>query len=251
VSPIRRARRRPTIRSSASGSDAIGARVNRRVRVAALLVALIALAWVAGRSLAPRVLAIIADIDSFGAAAAVAFILIYALSVVALIPATMLTIAGGAVFGLIEGAAYSFIGGAIGSTCAFLLGRHGARRFVERRLAANPRFAAIDRAVATQGWWIVFLLRLSPAIPFNVLNYALGLTTISVWDFALAGVGSIPSELLGAYTGMVGGEALALAGEAEIPKGASYYVVLIGGLAATVAATFLVTRTARRALRDV
>ncbi|HJZ77667.1 MAG TPA: TVP38/TMEM64 family protein [Vicinamibacterales bacterium] len=196
-------------------------------------------------------LAIIADIDSFGAAAVVAFILIYAVSIVALIPATVLTIAGGAVFGLVQGATYSFIGGAIGSTCAFLLGRHGARRLVERRLADLPRFVAIDRAVAAQGWWIVFLLRLSPVMPFNVLNYALGLTTISVRDFALASFGSIPSELLGAYAGVVGGEALAIAGEAETPKDASHYVVLIGGLAATVAATFLVTRTARRALRDV
>lgn len=196
-------------------------------------------------------LAIVADIHAFGAAAAVAFILIYAASVVALIPSTVLTIAGGAVFGLVEGALYSFVGGAIGSTCAFLLGRHGARRLVERRLAAMPRFAAIDRAVAAQGWWIVFLLRLSPVTPFNLLNYALGLTTVSVWDFAFASVGSIPSELLGAYTGKVGGEALALAGEAEAPKNASYYVVLMGGLAATIAATFLVTRTARRALRDV
>ena len=88
-------------------------------------------------------------------------------------------------------------------------------------------------------------------MPFNLLNYALGLTTISVWDFVLASFGSIPSELLGAYTGKVGGEALALAGEAEVPRNASYYVVLVGGLVATVAATFLVTRTARRALRDV
>jgi uncharacterized membrane protein YdjX (TVP38/TMEM64 family) len=243
---------RQTIRSTnRPGSDRIDVRTHRRVRAVALIVGAVAAAWLAGRSLAPRVLAVVADIHSFGAAAAIVFILIYAASVVALIPATVLTIAGGAVFGFVNGALYSFIGGAIGSTCAFLLGRYGARRFIERWLGAMPRFAAIDRAVAAQGWWIVFLLRLSPAMPFNVLNYALGLTTISVWDFALASFGSIPSELLGAYTGKVGGEALALAGEAEAPRNASYYVVLIGGLVATLAATFLVTRTARRALRDV
>jgi len=232
-------------------SDRIDARVLSRIRAFALLVAALTAAWWAGRALAPRVLAVVADIHSFGAAAAIVFILLYVASVVALIPATVLTIAGGAVFGFVKGATYSFIGGAIGSTCAFLLGRYGARRFVERWLAVMPRFAAIDRAVASEGWWIVFLLRLSPVMPFNLLNYALGLTTISVWDFTLASVGSIPSELLGAYTGKVGGEALALAGEAEAPRNASYYVVLVGGLVATAAATFLVTRTARRALRDV
>ena len=226
-------------------------RLQRRIRAAALIVGAIAIAWAVGRSLAPRVLAVLADIHSFGTVAAVAFIIIYAASVVALIPATVLTIAGGAVFGLLEGALYSFIGGTLGSTCAFLLGRYGARRLVERRLTATPRFVAIDRAVAARGWWIVFLLRLSPVMPFNVLNYALGLTAISVWDFVLASIGSIPSELLGAYTGTVGGEALALAGQAEAPKDASYYAVLLGGLVATVAATFLVTRTARRALSDV
>jgi len=225
--------------------------VHRRVRAVALLIAIVGLAWWAGRSLAPRVLAAVADIDSFGSTAALAFILIYAASVVALIPGTVLTIAGGAVFGLVNGAIYSFIGGALGSIGAFLLGRHGARRLVERRLDRMPRFAAIDRAVADQGWRIVFLLRLSPVTPFNVLNYALGLTAISLADFALASVGSIPSELVGAYAGKVGGEALALAGQAEAPKNASYYAVLIGGLVATAAATFLVTRTARRALRDV
>jgi len=232
-------------------SDRRDARGHRRIRALALLVGALTAAWWAGRSLAPRVLAVVADIHSFGAGAAIVFILLYTASVVALIPATVLTIAGGAVFGFVKGAAYSFIGGALGSTCAFLLGRYGARRFVEQWLAAMPRFGAIDRAVATEGWWIVFLLRLSPVMPFNLLNYALGLTTISVWDFALASAGSIPSELLGAYTGKVGGEALALAGEAEAPRNASYYVVLVGGLVATAAATFLVTRTARRALRDV
>jgi uncharacterized membrane protein YdjX (TVP38/TMEM64 family) len=233
------------------GSDRIPSRVHRRIGAVALLAAVVVVAWWAGRSLAPRVLAAVANIESSGPTAAVAFILIYSASVVALIPATVLTIAGGAVFGLVNGALYSFVGGALGSTCAFLLGRHGARRFVERRLAGMPRFTAIDRAAAAQGWWLVFLLRLSPVMPFNVLNYALGLTTISVWDFVLASVGSIPIELLGAYTGRIGGEALALAGKAEAPKDASYYAVLIAGLAATIAATFLVARTARRALRDV
>ena len=168
-----------------------------------------------------------------------------------LVPATVLAVAAGALFGVVHGAIYSFIGGTIGSTAAFLIGRYGARVLVERRLAAMPRFLAVDRAVAAHGWRIVFLLRLSPVMPFNVLNYALGLTTISVWDFMLAGAGSVPGELVAAYAGRVGGEALALAGEAVIPKDASYYGLLLAGLAATIAATLVVTRTARRALRDV
>jgi uncharacterized membrane protein YdjX (TVP38/TMEM64 family) len=180
-----------------------------------------------------------------------AFMLLYAVSVVALVPASVLTMAGGAVFGLVRGVAFSFGGALIGSTAAFLLGRYVARRVIERKLATMPRFAAIDRAVSEQGRRIVFLLRLSPIVPFNFLNYALGVTRISMKDFAIASAGMLPGAVMYAYAGKVTGEALALAGQAELPKNASYYAILIAGLAATLAATTVITRTARRALRDV
>ena len=209
------------------------------------------LLWWVGRSLAPRLLGIVAHIQSLGPAAPIAFILIYAFAVVALIPASLLTIAGGAVFGLVRGVIFSLIGATLGSTVAFLLGRYVARRLVARRLAAMPRFQAIEKAVSARGRRIVFLLRLSPVIPFNFLNYALGLTTISAWDFVAASLGTIPGAFVYTYAGMVTGEALALAGKAQVPKNASYYAVLVAGLVATVAATMVVTRTARRALQDV
>jgi uncharacterized membrane protein YdjX (TVP38/TMEM64 family) len=97
----------------------------------------------------------------------------------------------------------------------------------------------------------VFLLRLSPVIPFNFLNYALGLTTISVWDFVIASLGTVPGAFVYAYAGKVTGEALAFSGQAQVPRNASYYALLVAGLVATVAATTVVSRTARRALQDV
>ena len=209
------------------------------------------LLWWVGRSLAPRLLNLVAHIQGVGPAAPVAFILIYAFAVVALIPASLLTIAGGAVFGLFRGVIYSLIGATLGSTGAFLIGRYAARRLVARRLAAMPRFVAIERAVSARGRRIVLLLRLSPVVPFNFLNYALGLTTISVWDFMFASLGTVPGAFVYTYAGKVTGEALALAGKAEVPKNASYYAVLLAGLVATIAATTVVTRTARRALQDV
>ena len=213
--------------------------------------AVVLLLWWAGRSLSPGLLRVVAHVQSVGPAAPAAFILIYALAVVALIPASLLTIAGGAVFGLLPGMVYALVGATLGSTGAFLIGRHVARRLVARRLAAMPRFVAIERAVSARGRRIVFLLRLSPVVPFNFLNYALGLTTISVWDFVIASLGTVPGALVYAYAGKVTGEALALAGKAEVPKNASYYAVLLAGLVATIAATTVVTRTARRALQDV
>ncbi|HEX3646147.1 MAG TPA: TVP38/TMEM64 family protein [Vicinamibacterales bacterium] len=213
--------------------------------------AVVLLLWWAGRSLAPRLLSAVADIQSVGPAAPIAFIAIYAFAVVALIPASLLTIAGGAVFGLLPGVTYSLIGATLGSTGAFLIGRYAARRLVARRLAAMPRFSAIERAVSARGRRIVLLLRLSPVVPFNFLNYALGLTTISAWDFIIASLGTVPGAFVYSYAGKVTGEALALAGKAEVPKNASYYAFLVAGLVATIAATTVVTRTARRALQDV
>ena len=215
------------------------------------MVAVSAIVWWGGQSLVPRVLAIITGVESLGPAAPVIFILVYAAAIVALVPSTPLTMASGAIFGIFRGALFAFIGGTIGSAGAFLIARYAARGLVARRLATTPRLAAIERAVTANGGRVVFLLRLSPVVPFNFLNYALGLTTMSIWSFILAGLGSIPGEIVYAYWGRVSGEALALADQAEVPRSASYYAFLVGGLVATVAATVLVTRTARRALRDV
>jgi uncharacterized membrane protein YdjX (TVP38/TMEM64 family) len=224
--------------------------VNRvRAGVAAIVIAV--LGSLGGRWAAPHLLGLLRDVRHWGAIAPVVFVLLYAVSVVALVPASLLTIAGGALFGLVRGVAYSLCGAVLGSTIAFLLGRHVTRRLVERRLAIMPRFAAIDRAVSAQGRRIVFLLRLSPVVPFNFLNYALGVTKITAWDFVAASAGMVPGALMYAYAGKVTGEAIALAGKADVARDASYYAILVAGLVATLAATTVITRTARRALRDV
>ena len=189
--------------------------------------------------------------STYGVAAPIAFILVYALAVVALIPASLLTIVGGALFGVLPGAMYALTGATLGSMTAFFLGRHVARRAIARRLAQWPRFVRIDRAVSVQGLSIVLLLRLSPVTPFNVLNYALGLTALSAGDFFLASAGMLPGSFMYAYCGKVAGLALTLAGKAAVPQTASYYALLLSGLGATIAATVMVTRTAQRALRDV
>jgi uncharacterized membrane protein YdjX (TVP38/TMEM64 family) len=221
------------------------------VRLAVAVAVAALLLWRGGRGIAPRLLPMVSAVHALGAAGPLLFIGLYAVAVVALVPASWLTIAGGAVFGLVPGIVYGLVGAILGSTLAFLLGRHAARRVVERRLASMPRMAAIERAVSARGLRIVFLLRLSPIAPFNLLNYALGLTTISVLDFTVASLGMIPATIVYTYAGKVAGEALALAGQAEVVKDSSYYLVLLAGLVATVAATAVVTRTARRALRDV
>lgn len=199
----------------------------------------------------PYLLGTLGHTRAFGAAAPLAFILIHAFGVVAFVPATVFAVAGGALFGFSRGVAYSIVGGGIGASGAFLLGRHLLRNVFARRFAESPQLVAIDRAVAADGLRILFLLRLSPIMPFNVLNYALGVSTVRLRDFVLALLGMLPGTIVFAYAGQVAGEAVALAGQTQPVWNASYVLALIGGLLATIVAAIVLARTARRALRNV
>jgi uncharacterized membrane protein YdjX (TVP38/TMEM64 family) len=224
---------------------------NARIARAALgVLALLALWWLSHRAAGavPRFAAWTAGLGLWGP---LVFVLGYAAAVVAFVPASLLTLAAGALFGVTAGTAYAFAAAVLGSSGAFLVSRHLARARFEQRFAASPRFRAIDGAIAAQGRRIVFLLRLSPAFPFNLLNYALGLTQVRFADYVVASIGMLPGTLLYVYYGKLAGDVAALAGGTAPEKGAGYYAVLILGLVATIIVTTLVTRTARRALQEV
>jgi len=187
-------------------------------------------------------------VDGLGAIGPIVFIVGYAVAVVGFIPGSLLTLAAGAIFGLFEGTIYVFLAAVLGSTMAFLLARHGARAAIERRIEGDERFAAIDRAVGAEGRKIVFLLRLSPVFPFNLLNYALGLTQVKTSDYVIASIGMLPGSLLYVYTGKVAGDVAAIAGGRAVEKGAADWALLVLGLLATAIVTVIVTRIARRAL---
>jgi uncharacterized membrane protein YdjX (TVP38/TMEM64 family) len=204
----------------------------------------------AGRHFAAELPTIPARIERLGFWGPAVFAAVYALATVAFVPGALLTLAAGAVFGLAVGVAVVLAGATAGASLAFLIARYAARGAVERLLKGNTRFAAIDRAVGRDGRRITFLLRLSPLFPFNLLNYALGLTTVRFADFLVASVGMLPGTLLYVYSGKVAGEVALAAGGAGPPRGPGYYGVLGLGLAATIGVTILITRTARRALRE-
>ena len=189
-------------------------------------------------------------VNGIGVWGPIVFILGYAVAVVALLPAFLLTLAAGAIFGIGAGVAYVFAAAVAGSSLAFLVSRYLARAAIEDRLAGNVKFAAIDRAVGQQGRRIVFLLRLSPAFPFNLLNYALGLTSVRFADYLVASVGMLPGTLLYVYSGKAVGDVAALAGGAQHERGATEFALLAVGLCATAIVTVLVTRIARRALDE-
>ena len=206
--------------------------------------------WFLSRSAAdaiPEITRWVADLGYWGP---IVFGLLYASGTIFFVPGSLLTLAAGALFGVVQGTLIVWISAMLGSSGAFLIARYIARGWVENKLAQNERFDAVDRAVAESGLKITFLLRLSPAFPFSFLNYALGLTRVSFRDYALAGFGMLPGTLLYVYYGSVIGAVAKIATQTETPKDSGYYIVMALGLAATVLVTTLVTRIARRALAE-
>jgi uncharacterized membrane protein YdjX (TVP38/TMEM64 family) len=189
-------------------------------------------------------------VEGLGAFGPLAFIAGYAIAVVAFIPGSALTLASGAIFGVGKGTVLVFAAALLGSTAAFLIARHLARSAIEKRISGDARFAAIDRAIGGEGRKIVFLLRLSPIFPFNLLNYGLGLTQVRLVDYVVAGIGMLPGTLLYVYLGSAAGQAVAAAGGAAPGRSPAEWALFGVGLAATVVVTLTVTRIARRALRE-
>ena len=241
--------REPTPDSLAAASPE-GSETPRRSRWQALALGLAALAGLVliARTGGEALPAAAEWVQGLGAWGPAAFIALYALAIVLFVPGSLLTLAGGALFGVWAGVAYVFSAAVLGSTLAFGIARYGARGWVEQRIATNPRFAALDRAVGEEGLKIAFLLRLSPAFPFTFLNYALGLTRVRVRDYLLASLGMLPGTFLYVYSGRVIGDVAQLAAGVNVERGGGYFLVLALGLAATAAVTVLITRMARRAL---
>jgi uncharacterized membrane protein YdjX (TVP38/TMEM64 family) len=173
----------------------------------------------------------------------------YALACLVL-PGSLITLAAGSLFGVVVGMIVVSLAGVTGASLAFWLGRTLARGLVERRLAGNPRFRALDQAVAAGGFKIDLLTRLSPLFPFTLLNYAFGLTRVRFRDYVLASwVGMLPGTVLYVYLGSTVKE-LADVATGHVEGGAARLVLFFVGLAATVAVTVYVTRMTRRALRQ-
>ncbi|RZM75196.1 TVP38/TMEM64 family protein [Leptolyngbya iicbica] len=191
----------------------------------------------------------LAWVDSLGLIAPIAFIGLYVIVTVAFIPASVVTLGAGVVFGVVKGSLYVFIGAMLGATAAFLVGRYVARDWVSKKVASNEKFKVIDEAIAREGRKIIFLIRLSPAFPFNLLNYALGLTKVSLKDYVLGTTGIIPGTIMYVYLGSLAGN-LATLGTGETPSNPTItWTIRIVAFIATVAVTVYVTRIARQALQ--
>ncbi len=189
-------------------------------------------------------------IDNQGAVGGIAFILLYIVATVAFLPGSILTLGAGVVFDLFLGSAYVFIGATIGAIAAFLVGRYLARGWVAKKISGNEKFAAVDKAVGREGLKIVLLTRLSPVFPFNLLNYAYGVTGVSLKDYVLGTIGILPGTIMYVYLGSLAGN-LATIGTGDQPSNPTVvWAIRIIGFIATVAVTLYVTKVARKALDE-
>ena len=212
-------------------------------RVAAVLLP-VAIGITGARLLAPYLPQFAERVEGMGIWAPVVFVGAYVAVAVLMLPAFLLIIVGGAVFGVVKGTALSMLGAMLGGTAAFLIARHVAREQVARRVARSPALASIDRVIGEDGMKLVFLLRLSTAVPFVLSNYALGVTRVRLRDFVLGTFGLIPTLLTYSAYGS--------ASSSLTPDGrpAVSPVVLVVGICATILLGIWLTRLAQKAMRE-
>jgi uncharacterized membrane protein YdjX (TVP38/TMEM64 family) len=187
-------------------------------------------------------------IEGAGLVGAVVYAATYVVATVLLLPASLLTLGAGFAYGPLAGTLLVSPVSVTAATVAFLLGRTVARGWIAARVMREPRFAAVDAAIEREGLKIVILLRLSPVLPFGLLNYALGLTRVRLRDYVLGSfVGMLPATFLYVHLGSLVPTAASL-GSSAATAGTGQRLINWSGLAATVLVTVFVTRLARRAL---
>lgn len=204
------------------GTSFLNARAAARAALATVLAAAIVGAYVNREALDPA--ALDAWVRGAGAWGPLLFIGSYAVATVVWFPGSLLTLAGGALFGPLWGTLYSLSGATLGASAAFAIARYLASDWVAQR--AGGRTRQLAEGVEKEGWRFVAFVRLVPLLPFNLLNYALGLTRIRFADYAIASfVCMLPGALAYSYLGYAGREAAAGA-EGMLTKGLAALALL-------------------------
>lgn len=188
------------------------------------------------------------SIELWGMWGVVGFIIIYIIATIFLIPGSALTLGAGLIFGVVKGSILVSMASVTGATICFLMGRYWLRNWVEKQIETQPKFKSIDRAVAKEGWKIVGLTRLSPLFPFVFLNYAFGVTKISLKDYFFASwIGMLPGTIMYVYIGSISKTALeATTGNTDTLR----LILNIIGFIATITVTVYITKIAKKALDE-
>ena len=189
-------------------------------------------------------------VQALGTGGVVIYAVFYVAGVVLFFPGIILTAGAGLLYGVVLGTLLVSPASVLGATLAFLIARYVARGWVSRKLEKYPNFRAIDRAIEKNGFKMILLLRLQPVVPFNLLNYALGLTRIRLRDYVMASwIGMFPATVLYVYLGSVlHGVSDLLQGHLGSEKWGA--VLFWGGLAAAIILVVYISRIARKALQE-
>lgn len=188
--------------------------------------------------------------EAYPVAVPIAYVVAVIIATIALFPGWISMMIAGLLFGLWPGLPYALVGITAGALGAFLAGRALGRSWVEKRMGDNLKLQALDEAVDTQSFYIVFLTRFAIVLPFNLLNYTFGLTRVGTTTYVAAtALGMLPAVLLYVYLGTLADDfGQILAGEVR-PASGVYWIAAIT-IVAIVAVVWIVHRAATRALRQ-
>lgn len=180
----------------------------------------------------------------------VAYVAAVTVATVALFPGWISMMLGGLLFGLLPGLPFALLGITAGAFGAFLAGRALGRTWVEQRMGDSLKLQALDEAVNTQSFYIVFLTRFAIVLPFNLLNYAFGLTRVSAVTYVAAtALGMLPAVLLYVYLGTLADDFGAIIAGDVRPASGAYWIAVVA-IAAIAMVIWIVQRAARRALQQ-
>jgi uncharacterized membrane protein YdjX (TVP38/TMEM64 family) len=189
-------------------------------------------------------------VQAFGTGGVALYELFYVAGVVLFFPGIILTAGAGLLYGVLLGTLIVSPASVLGATLAFLIARYVARDWVSRKLEKYPNFTAIDRAIEKNGFKMILLLRLQPVVPFNLLNYALGLTRIRLRDYVMASwIGMFPATVLYVYLGSVLHSVSDLL-QGHLGSGKWGAILFWAGLAAAIVLVVYIGRIARKALQE-
>ena len=179
------------------------------------------------------------------------FLGVYILATVLLLPGSLLTIGGGWLFGFVEGLVVVSLSSTLAASSSFLIGRYLARAWVEGKISEDARYRSLDRAIGERGFFVVLLTRLSPLFPYNLLNYAWGVSSVRLSRYVLASwMGMIPGTLLYVYLGAAASDVSQLFSGASREAVGKEWLFIVG-LAATAVLVIFIARLATKNLNQV
>ncbi|MDD9910715.1 MAG: TVP38/TMEM64 family protein [Ahrensia sp.] len=183
-------------------------------------------------------------VQGFGVVGWFIFVVVYAITAFLLVPGSFLTLAAGVIWG-VGGFAIVVVGATLGSSISFLAARYLFQDKVQEKVKDYPKFRAVNDAIGDEGWKVVGLLRLSPALPFSLQNWFLGITPVGFWPAQIATFfGIMPGTLLYVWIGSLGGSAAS--GDTSTVR----YIVFAIGILATLVVTWFVTKKAQAKLKE-